>query len=155
LESFAAWRFYPANRHAESWHSHRRPCAGRLNAPLKSTPFTIGFFSNTAHAAVAKPDVDPSHFFTPRQADKLWRPAILVEWPWGACGEMQHPSKWRMPPRNGTGHLLLLRALVFRPCVRGLKACETALLESAGEQPRALEYEMYIGEFPAYNFCSI
>lgn len=50
-----------------------------------------------------------------------------------ACGEvdhtMQHPSRWRMPPENGSGHLLPLRALVFEPCVGGIKACETAFLE--------------------------
>jgi hypothetical protein len=87
----------------------------RTNAPLRSTPFTIDFFSNPTHAAAAKPDVDPSHFFTPR--DKLWGPAISVEW----SGERAGKST-RVQQRIGHGHLLPLRALVFRPCVRGLES---------------------------------
>jgi hypothetical protein len=91
------------------------------NAPLKSTPFTIGFFSNPTQAAVAgQANVDPSHFFTPRQAVEA-RNLSRGERA-GKSTKVQHPGKSRMPPRIGSGHLLPLRALVFRPCVRGLES---------------------------------
>jgi len=100
-------------------------CLGRLTgAPPKSTHLTIGFFSNPLHAAVVgQADVDPSRFFTPRQAQAQTVEARNLVRGNATSQQMANASKERQ------WSSVTLRALVFRPCVGGMKACETAFLK--------------------------